>query len=160
MAPSDDDDKNPAGVRIAHKEGNTATPADDSNGETPTARSVHIAESTTIVHWEGPLPPPALLEQYDQIVPGLASRIVEQAQSSDSHVRQLEEIALTAAIRYSTRGQWMGFTAVLAILGVSAFAIVMGAWWVAGIALSVVAGTAARFVLGTLGKKGKKRQEK
>ena len=52
----------------------------------------------------------------------------------------------------------MGFIALLAILGVSAFAIEKGAWWVAGIALSVVTGTAAVFVLGTLKKRDKKQQ--
>ena len=52
----------------------------------------------------------------------------------------------------------MGFVALLAILGVSAFAIEKGAWWVASIALSVVIGTAAVFVLGALEKKDKKQR--
>ena len=52
----------------------------------------------------------------------------------------------------------MGFVALLAILGVSTFAIEKGAWWVAGIALSVVTGTAAVFVLGTLKKRDEKQQ--
>ncbi len=158
MAPDDSDDKNPVGAGIARREENVATPANDSTGETSAVRSVHIKETTTTVHWEAPLPPPALLEQYDQVVPGLARQIVEQAQGSESHIHDLKKNALTAAIEYSTRGQWMGFIALLAILGVSAFAIAMGAWWVAGIALSVVTGTAAVFVLGTLRKRDEKRQ--
>ena len=91
-------------------------------------------------------------------MPGLASEITKQARASESHVHELEKKALTATIKYSTRGQWMGFIALLAILGISAFAIEKGAWWVAGIALSVVTGTAAVFVLGTLRKRDEKRQ--
>ena len=155
MDPDDSDDKNPAGARISRKEENAHTSADDATGKTPV---VHIEETTTVVRWEAPLPPPALLEQYDQVVPGLASQITKQARASESHIHELEKRALTATIEYSTRGQWMGFIALLAILGVSAIAIAMGAWWVAGIALSVVTGTAAVFVLGTLRKRDEKRQ--
>ena len=63
-----------------------------------------------------------------------------------------------AAIESGTLGQWMGFIVVLAILGVSAFAIAMGAWWVAGLALSVAVGTAAVCNLGTLKGRDKKQQ--
>ena len=156
MDPDDSDDKNPAGARISRKEENAHTSTDDATGKkTPV---VHIEETTTVVRWEAPLPPPALLEQYDQVVPGLASRITKQARASESHIHELEKRALTATVEYSTRGQWMGFIALLAILGISAFAIAKGAWWVAGIALSVVTGTAAVFVLGTLRKRDEKRQ--
>ena len=155
MAPDDSDDKKPAGAGIARKEEDTAAPADDATGEMPV---VHIEETTTAVHWEAPLPPPALLEEYDRVVPGLARQIAEQARGSESHIHELERKALTTSIESVTRGQWMGFIVVLAILGVSAFAIAEGAWWVAGIALSVVTGTAAVFVLGTLKRRDKKRQ--
>ena len=155
MAPDDSDDKNPSSDGIARKEEDTATPADDATGETPV---VHIEETTTAVRWEAPLPPPALLEQYDRVVPGLAGRIADQARDSESHIREIEKKALTAAVEYRTRGQWMGFAALLAILGISAFAIATGDSWVAGIALSIVTGTAAVFVLGTLKKRDGKRQ--
>ena len=73
-------------------------------------------------------------------------------------IHELERKALTTASEYGTRGQWTRFVALLAILGVSAFAIAEGAWWAAGIALSIVTGTAAWFVLGTLEKRDKKQQ--
>ena len=73
-------------------------------------------------------------------------------------IHELERKALTTASEYGTRGRLMGFIVVLTILGVSAFAIAEGAWWAAGIALSVVTGTAAWFVLGTLKKRDKKQQ--
>ena len=155
MAPDDSDDKKPAGAGIASKEGGTVAPADDVTGETPVVR---IEETTTVVRWEAPLPPPALLEEFDRVVPGLARQIAEQARASADHIRECEKNAQKKAIESITRGQRMGFFVVLAIMGVSVFAIEKGAWWVAGIALSIVTGTAARFVLGTLGKSDKKRQ--
>ena len=90
------------------------------------------------------------LEQYDQVVPGLAREIAERAKVEASHVREREEEALEASIRYHARGQWMGFVAVMAIVGLAAFALWKGSTWVAGIATSIVVGTAAVFVLGTL----------
>ena len=153
MAPDDSDDKSPSSDGIARKEEDTATLADEAIGEKPVVR---VEKTTTIVRWEAPLPPPALLEQYDQVVPGLAGRIADQARDSESHIHEIEKKALTAAVEYGARGQWMGFAALLAILGISAFAIATGDSWVAGIALSIVTGTAAVFVLGTL----KKRDEK
>lgn len=116
------------------------------------ARSLSHVRSVSI-HWDAPLPPPALLEQYDQIVPGLAREIAERAKAEASHVREREEEALKASIRYHARGQWMGFVAVIAIVGLAAFALWKGSAWVAGIATSIVVGTAAVFVLGTLWKR-------
>ena len=124
MTPDDSDDKSPSSDGIAHKEEDTATPADGATGETPVVR---IEETTTVVRWEAPLPPPALLEEYDRVVPGLARQIADQAPDSENRIHELEKTALTAAIESVTRGQWMGFIVVLAIPGVSAFAIAKGA---------------------------------
>ena len=110
------------------------------------------------IHWDAPLPPPALLEQYDQVVPGLAKEIAERAKVEAGHVRKHEEESLRASIRYHARGQWMGFVAVMAIIGLAAFALWMGSTWVAGIATSIVVGTAAVFVLGILSKRRDKDQ--
>ena len=121
------------------------------------AKSLSRVRSVSI-HWDAPLPPPALLEQYDQVVPGLAQEIAERAKVEASHVREREEEALKASIQYHARGQWMGFVAVMAIVGLAAFALWKGSTWVAGIATSIVVGTAAVFVLGALWKRRDKDQ--
>ncbi len=135
----------------------------DAEGNTSDAKSGDEATSLSRVqsisiHWEAPLPPPALLEQYDQIVPGLAQDIAKQARIEAGHVREREEEALKASIQYHARGQWMGFIAVLGIIGLAAFSLWMGARLIAGIATSIVVGTAAVFVLGSLRKRGKKKE--
>ena len=159
MAPDDSDDKSPSSDGIARKEEDTATPADDATGETPV---VHIEETTTAVRWEAPLPPPALLEEYDRVVPGLAGRIADQARDSESHIREIEKKALTAAVEYRTRGQWMGFAALLAILGISQPSRSRRAprGWRVSPCPSSPAPRPAAFVLGTLKKRdGKQRGE-
>jgi uncharacterized membrane protein len=40
--------------------------------------------------FSGPLPPPEILGQYNEIVPGLADRIVKMAESQSSHRQKLE----------------------------------------------------------------------
>jgi uncharacterized membrane protein len=62
----------------------------------------------------GPLPPPALLEEYDQVVPGLAERIVVMAEGEGDHRRRIE----SRLIRLSEAGLLSGFLlAAASILG-------------------------------------------
>ena len=136
----------------------------DSEGDASAAETGREASSLSHVqavsiHWEAPLPPPALLEQYNQVVPGLAREIAERAQVEAGHLREHENNALKASIRYRARGQWMGFSAVMAMIGLATFALWMDARWVAGIATSIVVGTASVFVLGTLWKRRDKERE-
>ena len=130
----------------------------DSEGDAAAAETGREASSlsrvqTVSIRWEAPLPPPALLERYDQVVPGLAQKIAEQAKVEAGHVREHENNTLKASIRYRARGQWMAFSAVMAIIGLAAFALWMDATWVAGIATSIVVGTASVFVLEPLWKR-------
>ena len=46
----------------------------------------------------GPLPPPAILKEYEEISPGLAGKIVSMAEVEGLHRRQMEEKALNANI--------------------------------------------------------------
>jgi uncharacterized membrane protein len=40
-----------------------------------------VSEQTTLVRHQGPLPPPAILKQYDDVVPGAAERIITMAEN-------------------------------------------------------------------------------
>ena len=136
----------------------------DSEGDASAAETGRAAASlsrvrTVSIHWEAPLPPPALLEQYDQIVPGLAREIAEQAKIEADHLRERDNDGLKASVRYHARGQWMAFGAMMAVIGFAAFALWMDAGWVAGIAVSIAVGTASVFVLGPLRKRKDKDQD-
>jgi uncharacterized membrane protein len=75
----------------------------------------------------GPLPPPSILKQYDEVNPGLANRIVRMAETEADHRRQIEKKALDADIRFADKeyierriGQFLGF-------GIGVIALIVGA---------------------------------
>lgn len=154
MTPGGDDDRSPPDPEIARKEEASTVPDENSPGVTSPRRIRETAVAVS-VGWSGPLPPPELLRQYDEVVPGLANQIAEQARIEPGRLHELNEDALKAATEYGRRGQWMGFLVLMAILGVSVFAIKQGAWVVAGIALSGIVSAAGAFVFSALRKQGR-----
>ena len=65
--------------------------------------------------YEGPLPLPAHLEEYDRIVPGAAERIIAMAERQATHRQNLEKKAIDSGSRDSLLGLIFGL-----IIGVSA----------------------------------------
>jgi len=73
---------------------------------------------TTLVgqYFSGPLPPPELLRQYDEIVPGFAQTIVDQFVAQGDHRRELEKTVIFSDVTRANWGLIAGFT--LALIGV------------------------------------------
>jgi len=65
--------------------------------------------------FSGPLPPPEILKQYDQIVPGSAKIIIEDFKAQGAHRRALETKIIPVAYDQSSRGQI--FALIIGILG-------------------------------------------
>jgi uncharacterized membrane protein len=57
----------------------------DIEPELPMKMPVHIQQS----YHSGPLPPPAIIAQYDEIVPGAAERIIQMAEKSQQQYHSL-----------------------------------------------------------------------
>ena len=93
-------------VPVEPDTGEAGTSGDGVAGSATTASVSAI--TTSVIHWEGPLPPPALLEQYDRVAPGLARRLTEEARAEASHLRERDEVALNAAIRDRSRRHGWG----------------------------------------------------
>jgi uncharacterized membrane protein len=54
--------------------------------------------------WQGPIPPPALIQQYNQVVENGAERIMRMAETA-----QVAEIEMGRAwVAENRRGQWLG----------------------------------------------------
>ncbi|KVR28812.1 hypothetical protein WL61_23355 [Burkholderia ubonensis] len=66
-----------------------------------------------LAHYQGPMPPPVLLEQYDKIVPGCAKMIVDEFQANSQHSRNIELHGISGMINKDVRAQWMAFVLVL-----------------------------------------------
>jgi uncharacterized membrane protein len=68
--------------------------------------------------FSGPLPPPAALERYNDIVPGAANRIIVMAEGQHAHRQALELRVVSANIAAQKLGVVLGFiVAMTAILG-------------------------------------------
>lgn len=90
----------------------------------PTARKSdniaprHQPGVTTIEEQQylGPIPPPEILNGFEQIVPGAAERILAMAEENGKHQREMEKKALAVAFRTVLIGQIFGL-----VIGVLAF---------------------------------------
>ncbi len=67
--------------------------------------------------FSGPLPLPAHLEKYEEVLPGAAERIMTMAEAQSEHRRGLESKSIDSDIHNSKLGLWFGF-----LIGVSGLA--------------------------------------
>lgn len=66
--------------------------------------------------WAGPLPPPAVLKQYDEVFPGLAGRIVASMEREQEHRHTVDRKLIETHRVAFTRGQWIAATIALVCL--------------------------------------------
>lgn len=85
-------------------------------------------------NYEGPIPPPSLMREYEAIKPGLAERIVLMAEQEAEHRRAMERKVLDAQIddarkyrRAELVGQACGLTIGIAAIVAAAYAGIHGA---------------------------------
>ena len=101
----------------------------------------------------GPVPPPAMLSQYEQISPGFAERILLMAEKEAANRHELDqkktEIAkndIQAAREETRRGQWMSLVITLTAFASAVVCAKMRQPWVAG----VIAGATLASVVSTI----------
>lgn len=79
----------------------------------PQRRASIVAASQQVTEFSGPLPPPDTLAKYDQVLPGLAERIVALAEKQSAHRQSLEVATVGGNIAAQACGQWLAFAIVL-----------------------------------------------
>ena len=100
--------------------------------------------------FSGPLPHPEVLRQYDEIVPGLATRIVAQAERQTDHRISLETKVIDSDTRRSRHGLVCGFIVSLTCVVGGIITVLMGHDWAGTtIATAAVVALASVFVYGT-----------
>lgn len=110
----------------------------------------HAIVSQTSVVFSGPLPPPQVLKQYNDIVPGAADRVLSMAEEQSKHRQHLE--------RYVIRTD--GLKSVLGLLfafGVAVIGLISGAYsaikgqplFGATVSITVLGGIVYAFIYGT-----------
>lgn len=84
-------------------------------------RGVVVRTETQSVQFQGPLPPPAILKEYDNVIPGGAERILAMAEKQQAHRQDLEKSVIESGVARETEGARFGFILYLA-------SIIAGTW--------------------------------
>ena len=121
----------------------------------PPKREVTVAAA----HFAGPLPPPEVFRQYDQILPGAAERILQMAERQANHRQSLEAKLVDAECRDGLLGLIFGLVIGLATILGGFYCIVQG-FQLSGTALGLsgLTGLVGTFIYGSREKR-KARQE-
>lgn len=90
---------------------------------------VRIARIVSESH-EGPLPPPRVLQGYEQVLPGAAERLFVMAEKEQSHAHQLNEKMVDGMTAQSRTGQSMGFFIAIFGLLVGFICMMAGGYWI------------------------------
>ena len=98
---------------------------------TPKAPPAEQAGKTSIIaaQWQGPLPPPGALEQFDRIIPNGAERIMVMCEKEQSARLGNERIYTIAEVSIEAGGRIVGAILVLACIGAAIWSIYQGADW-------------------------------
>lgn len=96
----------------------------------PSASRVNSHLSVSHQSFSGPIPPPALLEGYESILPGAAERILVLAESEAAHRRELEKQELLANIAFAKSEQRQVLVGQFCALTISILFIVGGVFLV------------------------------
>ena len=130
-----------------------ATPA-----ATDQRQIIHRREEAA-VQYQGPLPIPQHLQQYEQVLPGAAERILAMAESQKEHRQDLERLAVRTGARDSLLGLIFGF--LIGVLGICGGVFLgyhgqMGGLWLSGGSLVSLVGV---FVWGSRQRRREREQK-
>jgi uncharacterized membrane protein len=103
-----------------------------------------LAVQAVAEKFSGPLPPPKILQQYDQIAPGSAERIISMAESQSKHRQEIERIVITSDTKNARLGLHYGLIIGLAAV-VGGVLCIMNGYEVSG---SIVGGTGLTGLVG------------
>jgi len=115
----------------------------------PQSRGQLVAVLSKVTAHRGPLPPPGMLAEYDQVLPGLAERIVRLPEKEQEHRHAMVDRALGREIKLKERGQLLGFVSLILLLLFAAYLVYAGDTKAAAAVASVtIVGVVGVFVTG------------
>src|SRR5215210_3890272 len=84
------------------------SPAEGPQVEPVRASGQRVFAQISQEQWSGPIPPPAVLERLDRVVPGGAERVLRMAEKEQAHRIAYEREGLAASKADAWRGQYLG----------------------------------------------------
>lgn len=123
-----------------------------SKSQRDVTKATHIVENvqistTSTSAFSGPLPHPEILKQYDEIVPGMAERILIMAEKEQEHQLHTDKQIVEAQINEIKFGRICGLLLILVLIILSAIFAYLNHPYLACVALSLILGIATIFVL-------------
>ena len=122
-----------AKAELAGREARRSPPDDgdaDGPSEAPAASdgsaTAMSARTLSLGVYQGPLPPPGALAQYEAACPGAADRIIAMAERQAKHRQDAEMVYATAEVRLATRAQAIGGALLLLLLAGGFFVLYLG----------------------------------
>ena len=111
--------------------------------------------------FSGPLPHPAILAKYDEIVPGSADRIIKMAENQSIHRRDMEKMVIKSDIINSKLGLVFGLIIGLAAFYLSYKLAELKLPWLAGIiGVGYVVSLVGTFIYGSQGRRRELKEKK
>jgi uncharacterized membrane protein len=109
--------------------------------------------------WSGPLPAPADLQLFEEIVPGAADRILTLTEKQSEHRMSLERSVVSENLKQSKLGLIAGFVLSAMVIFGGIFLIYLGHDWAGGILISInLVGLAGVFVYGSRSHRAQRRE--
>jgi uncharacterized membrane protein len=137
----------PQGPDGGEVEGSPPQPQSSQAGAPPSQLTVQWQQQQQ--QFAGPLPPPDILQGYENVLPGSAERILAMAERQAAHRQYLEQKIVEDSSQRANIGMWLGFSIAIVVLAVSAALIWTGYGWQGTVLGSVdVVGLATVFVVG------------
>ncbi len=102
-----------------------------------TESNAQIADNSAIVsaQWQGPIPPPSVLKEFNAIIDNGAERIMHMAEIEQLHRHNTELKIIKQDASSILHGQWLGaLTAILSIVAAT-YTAYIGAHWSVSCAL-------------------------
>jgi uncharacterized membrane protein len=101
----------------------------------PTAPKHETASHVVAANWSGPLPPPAALAQFNEIIPNGAERIMSMVEQEQSHRIAMDRAALRAEVWDTLGGKALGAVMTLAAVAGAIYTAFIGAHWAVSVAI-------------------------
>jgi len=109
-----------------------------------------VSQQVTVERFQGPLPHPAILEKYNQIVPGAAERIIKMEEEQSRHRRTIEAKVIGADSWKSILGVIFAFVIALLGLLIGGYTALKGQPFFGGtVSIAIIASVVGTFIYGT-----------
>lgn len=118
--------------RMAARRGRSSGGQPPANGNTPSPQDDRVLASQ---QWQGPLPPPGALEQFERVVEGGAERIFRMAEQEQKHRHEMEATIASSETTLEKRGQILGATLYIGGIVGAIAAVWLGAAWPVPVAM-------------------------